>query len=440
MIRRTLFVGFLVSSLITFGCRNSDDDDNAPVYPPLPEAPAADLMLSDMSQRLLIADGAEPRLTMVEIATGEIIKTFDIESVARVYTGPIGNFAYAVQARAGVVDIIDGGFSTNIEQGIPFKLAPSIHSQQVKGALPIHFVGKQGYSAIFFDDEGKARFIPEPIQANSIAESIEIDSGAPHHGVALAFDQFFLLSKPVFIEGVERAAAGGIQAFDSQGQQLDQDFPTCPRLHGEASTSTAVAFGCGDGVLILQAENNTLKSIKVANPQLEDGASPRVGTIAAHDGVPYMIGNFGSQRYVAIDPEKERLDIYDLPIDYARFAFSKDGEKLIFLSKDGELLIVSSDDHSVIHRSKVTSPSTGENHGATDPKMVVAPGFVFVTDPAKAVVHAFSLDRMSIVSTYEVGGRTYYDSDVRFSSSRLVCWLHRPAMGCTQIASSEYSF
>ena len=273
----------------------------------------------------------------------------------------------------------------------------------LEGNLPIHFVGKDGYNAIFFDDDGEAVFLAET--AEGIGEEIiKIDSGAPHHGVALAFGDHFLLTKPYLAEGSERAVPVGINAFEKGGDKLDIEFDPCNWLHGEAATKTTVAFGCTDGVLLISKTDEGLTSTKISAPQEDIDNNIRVGTVAAHDEVSYFLGNYGKNKYVEIDPVENTLTPKDIAIDYSRFAFSKDGKYIVFLGRDGSLGVVDTTSRELVHQSLVTSESTGENHGAADPKMELGKGMVYITNPAEGSIVVFDLTTLSIKTKFEVGG------------------------------------
>jgi hypothetical protein len=99
-----------------------------------------------------------------------------------------------------------------------------------------------------------------------------------------------------------RPARAGVRVFDRSETQL-ATFDGCPGLHGQATLGNAVAFGCSDGVLIVEVRGGgTFAANKIGNPAgSPEGA--RVGVLASHPASPVMVGNFG-QGIAIIDPAR----------------------------------------------------------------------------------------------------------------------------------------
>ncbi|SMF49986.1 cytochrome D1 domain-containing protein [Pseudobacteriovorax antillogorgiicola] len=383
----------IFSLLLILSCSDSKDDQDQ--QNPLN-------LQGPVASRILVADGLEPILKVVDLGEGKVLQSIPTSGTSRVYTGETGRFAYAIQMTENKVNIVDGGLW--FENGVQVQDNPRLMETSLEGPLPIHFVAKAGYAAIFFDEGGIAQFIPESLEDGLGNDPITIDSGAPHHGVALAFGDHFLVSKPLIEEAQEGGLPVGIQVFNQTGNRVGQNFEDCPALHGEAATDKVVAFGCGDGVLMIEEADEGLKSYKVAPSELGPEDKGRVGTLVAHNKAPYIVGNFGKNRYVEIDPSTKAMTIREMSMDYSRFKFSSDGRYLIFLGRDGTLGVLDVETRELIHQSKVTSESTGENHGAIDPQITVGQGFVFISNPRDGEVVVFDLISLSIKKVIQIGG------------------------------------
>ncbi|NJN94451.1 MAG: hypothetical protein HC875_10335 [Anaerolineales bacterium] len=61
--------------------------------------------------QLLVADGLEGRLNLLDLDSGEVITTYDVAAPARVYASPSGRYGFAVQTEANLVNVVDSGIS-----------------------------------------------------------------------------------------------------------------------------------------------------------------------------------------------------------------------------------------------------------------------------------------------------------------------------------------
>lgn len=200
--------------------------------------------------RLFVSDHAEPVVLAVDAAEGKVIDSFAIKGPASVYRSDSGEAVYAVQGDGNVVSTIatgiafdDHGDHDDIEVD-----PPKLTGAEFTGEYPVHFVEHDGHWAVFFDKEGKARIFEEHEALKGYVETREVDSGAPHHGVAIAYWDYTLISVPDPQDPTKLPI--GIKVLDGSGAQIGE-VATCPDLHGEAATGNITAFACATGLLVV---------------------------------------------------------------------------------------------------------------------------------------------------------------------------------------------
>lgn len=367
---------------------------------------AGDIELSRETERLLIVDGLNPIVRVFDVAEKKVISNFLLSAQASVYTGPSGRFAYAVQSAANQISIIDGSlvFEDHGDHQHYDKFDPILMDQPLYGENPIHFVSHEGYVAAFFDNEGRALMMEEGSLLQAERKMVQIKTAMPHHGVALAWANSFLVTRPEVLPGSPRATPVGVDVFELNGNPTGETFGPCVSLHGEAVGSDAVVFGCDDGVLVLRSDSGGLSSTKLINPASPDATKRRVGTLAAHEKAPYFVGNFGPNLYAEIDVELSTFVYRNAPLDYTQFTFNADGSRLLFLGKNGELAVLDTSSRNILYQGKITSVATGLDYGARDPKMAVGKKFVYITSPSSGELVVFSLETFQEMGRFPIEG------------------------------------
>lgn len=181
--------------------------------------------------RLFIADHAKPVVTAIDLVTGDTIGTFPLASL---YTTHSGKAVYAVQGAGNQVSAIATGIVVDDhgEHGDISITAPSAIDASIAGTKPVHFVEHGGRIALFFDGEGKTQVVDEAdwLDGGDLA-TVEFDSGAPHHGVAVPWGDYSIVSAPNPADPT--ALPIGVNVLDQSGAVVG-DLHACPDLHGEA--------------------------------------------------------------------------------------------------------------------------------------------------------------------------------------------------------------
>ncbi|HEX6240286.1 MAG TPA: hypothetical protein VFZ61_05315, partial [Polyangiales bacterium] len=358
-------------------------------------------------ERLLVADGVTPVAYVVDTATRETLASFGLSAVARVYSGALGRYGFAVQGEANRIQIFDSGLllEDHGDHVHHERAAPGLLPFALTGARPVHFVGHGTQATAFFDDDGVAHVLDEHSLLDDAPQIVALDTGLPHHGVALAFGTGYLASVPQLLPPATRASPTGIAVYDATGTPTGQSFGACPSLHGEAALDHVAVFGCSDGVLVVES-GAPHRGRKIANPASTVSPAPRVGTLVAHAALDHMVGNYGPERLCSIDLQANELRPIAVPAPYLQFGFDARGEYLLLLAKSGRLHLLDAHDLSEVAALDVTdAPGDDGDHGARAPQFAVGARHVYVTAPKRGVVVVVDLEHMTIAHEIRLPGQ-----------------------------------
>ncbi|NJN83140.1 MAG: hypothetical protein HC802_13210 [Caldilineaceae bacterium] len=239
---------------------------------------------------------------LLDVGEGEILASYEVAGPARVYVGADETLAYTVQTDANQVNVIDSGVRfVPHEDHFDLDLTdPALLDFALDGPTPIHFVAHDGLIAIFNDSDGTAAIFSDSA-ARSNGDVVIVASGRPHHGVAVPMDDLVVISLPNS-DDPDAALPVGVAVRTLDGEELAA-FAECPGLHGEASIGhDAIAFGCADGVLILERDSDNWTTRKIANPA-ENPDEARVGTLYYSEASGLLAGNWSRQGLTLFDLE-----------------------------------------------------------------------------------------------------------------------------------------
>lgn len=365
--------------------------------------------VTSITRRLFVADATANTVQVIDLPQGEPSVTLPLDGAARLYVAEDVRHIYAVQTDADQVAVIDGGLwvedhGDHVHNEVK---AAELLPTTFAGARPIHFVMDHDQAVIFFDDDGMGMVVDTADMA-ALAAVATIDSGRPHHGVGVPLGDHILLSLPEAETEARLPYGVGLYTLDGT---LRQEIGGCPGLHGEAPLGDWIAFGCSDGVLLVDTSNiasgEPLSSVKLDKPV--ENEDQRTGALIADPALPYWIGNLGSETLIRIDIDSQATTLLPLPGPYAGFALDTAAAdapgQLVVLTMDGTLRLLdpfSGDEYGALE--VVTPIPADAPSGTPQPGLVVDRGLAYVSDPAAARVRVVDLATLSVVTEVSVAG------------------------------------
>lgn len=365
--------------------------------------------------RLLIADGAEAVLSVVDLMTEEVdFGAFAVAAVnATVKNSPTHRYGI-VLARGPEDDddrvhIFDGGVFL-VEHGDHFDLFTepvTEHSLEIVEEAPIHYVNSFGWTAIFADTNGHVILINEEALTNAQGdyEPILLEAG-PQHGAALVISEDHVVVTTKNPDDPNDPLPVGVEVWTFDGDVVyDASNRSCPGMHGESHNEHGAAFGCVGGVLFLHAHDGEYEHTFIANPP-EMHEDARIGSVYGHHHLEHF---FGSASYRGEDGlNSDGIWLIDVAFgtmtrvyDDAALgvAIGDHGEKLYLLGADGMLHALDAHDGELIASAEMV----GANEAGT-PRMIAVGHNLFITDPSDGHVLMVDGESLEVVEEWHVGG------------------------------------
>jgi hypothetical protein len=352
--------------------------------------------------RLYVADKQASTVYDIDPEAGSVVDKLSFESPAQVYSSGDAAGIFFVESMGNKVSALHTGIDvTSHGDHADIDVYESKMLDFVmRGEKPVHFVEHGGRIAVFFDDSGKASIVKTSDWIHGAeVKLIEIDSGAPHHGVAVPWEDYVLVSAPTQIGSLP----SGINLFDTSGK-ITSKTNECKDVHGEASSGNLIAFGCSDGVLIVSGspQNPTYRLLPYTSMP-----EARVGTLLGGTSMQFFLGNYGSDKLVLIDPIEERpFRLIHLPAPRINFTLDSRNPRnaYVFLA-DGSLHVLDVISGKLGKSIKVTDPYPSDaGHGTALPRIVVAGEHLAVTDPQKGAVYIFETATLELKHEMRLGG------------------------------------
>jgi len=356
--------------------------------------------------RLFIGDHAEARVTAVDLGSGEALATFPLASPASLYATRSGEAVFAVQGEGNQVSAIRSGIAVDDhgDHGDIEIDEPALVEAAVAGERPVHFVEHGGRIAIFFDGSGKTTVLDEHHWVDHAElEAVEFDSGAPHHGVAVPWGEFTLVSVPHPDDPSNLPI--GVNVLDADGAVVG-DLHGCADLHGEASSGDLLAIACAEGLLIVSGSGEP-NIEKLAYSGLPEGKST---TLVGGQGLQYFLGNYGADKVVVIDPaEAEPFTLVDLPTRRVHFVTDSVRPRFAYVfTEDGQLRQLDVVKGEIVRSVRVTEPYSMDGEWSLPrPRIAVAGDVVAVTDPLAGKVHLVDVESFALTGEIPVAGAPY---------------------------------
>ncbi|WP_117238349.1 outer membrane protein assembly factor BamB family protein [Thermus sediminis] len=340
--------------------------------------------------RIAVADARSPLVLVLE-EEGKELARFTVPSPAALYPLPGGQYVLMVHRAGNAVGFLWGGLRLE-DHGDHQDVKPEnpyVAATLRTGPRPTHVFVDDRWAAVFHDGDGTVALFDLRRLGLDFTPRLVATGGADHGSVAV-------VGESVLAGGVE---GGRLEVYTPGGQRVLTLPQACPRLHGQAVLGDWAAFGCADGVLLVQRQGRGFLGRKLPNPPgTPDGT--RVGTLTAHPAHPFLVGNFG-QGLALVHPKEGRLEVLPLPARPWRFAFDPEGEGLYVLTEDGRLHRLDPGTRRVVWSLEAVSPRA---QGAPASGLAVGHGVAYLTDPQKGEVVRVDLKEGKVGARLQVGG------------------------------------
>ncbi|MGC8876317.1 hypothetical protein [Thermus sp.] len=341
--------------------------------------------------RVAVADAEKPVVAVYD-EEGKELGRFTVPSPAALYSLPGGQYVLMVHRDGDAVGFLYGGLDLE-DHGEHKDVKPKnpyVAATLRTGPKPTHAHVGEPWLAVFHDGDGTVALFDLRRLGLDLTPRL-VATGGADHGAVVPLGETLLVGT---LEG------GRVEAYTLGGTRVLALPEACPRLHGEAVLGEVAAFGCADGVLLVEQRGRGLVGRKLPYPPGSPQGA-RVGVLASHPAHPFLVGNFG-QGLLFVFPKEGRLEALPLPARPLAFAFDPDGKALYVLTADGRLHRLDPKERRVVASLEAVSP---EAQGASTARMAVGHGVAFVTDPVRGEVVRVELDRFQVSGRFSVGGK-----------------------------------
>ena len=353
MISQKLLMGLLFSSVLLAGCGDDDSDiQRAVTQPSVPK--------TEHQGHLVIAnaDTERPLLSVYDLNDKKNINTIALSTApVAMYSSPQSRFAVLLSRNEGIVQFADSGIFLK-DNKLQIN-TPHLLTYQFKGAKPTHFRSFNGQAAIFYDgsetETSKFDYFNDlAIEKQSIATQ---QLPVKHHGVAEPRGNYVLstyLPKDSNILSM-------VKSYELHGDHFHEEqtlLNPCDKLHGAGSIANYTAFGCLDGVLVVEQNGNQFNDKKISIDQ-------RITTIVGHEKLNQLVGfATGTGDMFIIDPKNLNAMNFDwtkgakesdgiTPVKRLQHVMNATGKYFVILDSVGTLHIIDTGNWSVVGKLNV---------------------------------------------------------------------------------------
>ena len=363
--------------------------------------------------RLLIGDGEEGDLSVIDLETGEVIQDrFDLGARAgRIYSTKSGRYAIAVSSDANTAHVFDGGIFME-PHGDHFDLVEGDIRKlpiDLSGDRPVHLYVGDEWATIFYDGSGEVVLINEhELEEHGedyVPESMNV---GPQHGAAVPLeDDLFAISikDPEYPANPDARLPIGAEIRDLEGNVLHR-AEGCEGLHGDAGNGHMAAFGCVGGVLALESHDGEYSHVFVPPPE----GSPedfRLTSVWGYHGLDHFFALGSAVGLYLVEPEEEEMQQLIPATEDLRpiqVKVGHGGETLLVVMSDGELRMYDAHDGDLLASKADFLTSPVETGFWARPHLATAPGAIFITDSVGGEVLQLDEHDLEVVGHWDVDG------------------------------------
>lgn len=338
--------------------------------------------------RLFVSDHKQAVVRVIDAGTGDVLDNLALDGPATLHRSSGGETVFAVQGAAGAVQAIRTGiaFHDHGDHGDIAVDTARLLDVRFDGDRPAHFVEVQGNIAQWFDGEDEVRLFTEKSVLDGEAEPRAVNVSAPHHGVAVPYQNHVVVSIPDPQDASKRPV--GARILDLAGERVGEDV-ACPGLHGSAGSGSLYALACDTGLLLIRQEGDApVIEHRPYASSLPQGSS---STLIGGRGLQYFAGNYGADRILLIDPSEGGygFKLVQLPTRRVHFAVDPIRPRFIHaITEDGQLHKIDVLDGKIARSLKLTDAYSMDGHWSDPrPRLAVAGENVVVSDPFGGKLH-----------------------------------------------------
>ena len=333
----------LTAMMILAACGNdSNNNDNTPNQPDVPHQENNTTL-----GRLVITnnDTANPRAYVYDLDDQKLASELPLKSVPNaVYSSPDHRYAVLIARADNITKFVDGGIYQHDDHIDKDK--PALLPLDLTGPTPNHYRSFNGQAAIFYDGSDSLTSSFDLLTDNSL-KSGKVVAYQPlpqkHHGVAEPRGNYVLSS--YLAAGETTLSKLALYELHNDHFHFEKQFATdCSKLHGAGSNQDYSAFGCEDGVLVVQQKNNEFSDYKIP-------VNVRITTIAGHSKLKQFVAfATGNLQAFVIDPVAKTSreldwsagikDAEGKPVARLQHVMDQTGQHLVIMDNTGNLHVI----------------------------------------------------------------------------------------------------
>ena len=367
-----------------------------------------------MIGRLLVGDGEEGNLSVIDLESGHVDQAlFDLGSRAgRIYATKSGRYAVAVSSDANTAHLFDGGIYME-PHGDHFDLVEGDVRKlpvDLSGDRPVHLYVDGEWATIFYDGSGDVALVNEH-ELEEMGDRYtpeRMNVGAQHGGaVPLAHDLFATtMQHPDYATNPDEYRLPiGAEIRDLDGNIL-YSAEGCEGLHGDAGNGHMAAFGCVGGVLVLEADHGEYSHVFVPAP---DGSPEdfRLTSVWGYHDLHHFFALGSAVGLYIVEPEDGLMEQVIPSTENLRpiqVALGHGGETLFVVMSDGELRMYDAHDLDLLASNSGFLSTPVETGFWARPHIATAGDAVFITDSVGGEVLQLDGHDLEVVSHWDVDG------------------------------------
>lgn len=371
----------------------------------------------ETSGRLVIAQSGSPTAHVLDLDEQTLIAAFTLDFPASaVSPSPDRRYAVLTQRADNLTQFIDGGIwqEDHGDHLHDYIEDPLLLAMKLDGVRPTHYELHEEVAALFFDgnsatgDNSGVVLLSDNGITNGETDAT-LDLPVAMHGTAEPRDGYLLTT---YRDPADTSTTlpSAVELYERNGNSytfVQRFAESCAALHGSYSNESHSAFGCSDGVLLVEQDGDTFTASKVANPAGMAGGS-RIGTIVGHHELPDFAAWASSALYV-VDTSAGSMSEVDWngasSVTRVAHAMDAHGENFLILDSDGALHFLDPADDWGTRGTLDNVVGSVSASPAPQPAIAIsqADEIAYVADPDGQSVAIIDLDSRTLLRRINLG-------------------------------------